>query len=152
MIDRNRTSGRSLAGSIPSKPMPPPPVVAYEDVTASCGHVEKFGLFEDKRDKFRDQRRQKVAERPCTACREKKRAEEVKAQAANRSEKRQPSPRDMARLPDGAKFDVVYDATRTEWTGTLTVGGQVFTGVASGVLKLLRQLDRKYQESLIARQ
>src|SRR6516225_7924210 len=61
------------------KDKPPPPIVAYEDVTASCGHPEKFGLFEDRLDKFRRDRRKKVTDRPCRACREKKRLEEEQA-------------------------------------------------------------------------
>jgi hypothetical protein len=52
------------------------------------------------------------------------------------------------RLPAGAKFAVAYDATMTRWTGTLTIGEQVFTGSAGGVFKLLNQLDRQYRDSL----
>ena len=52
------------------------------------------------------------------------------------------------RLPDGAKFEVVYDAARTQWSGTLTIGEKVFTGSAGGVFKLLNRLDRQYRESL----
>src|SRR4051812_20532028 len=65
----------------PAKPVvhrkatPPPPIVSYEDVVAACGHPEKFGLFEDRKDKFRKDRRKKVTDRPCRACREKKRLE-----------------------------------------------------------------------------
>ena len=33
-------------------------------------------------------------------------------------------------LPDGSKFEVVYDAARTQWSGTLTIGDKVFTGSA----------------------
>src|ERR1700722_9379386 len=61
---------------------PPPPIVAYEDVTASCGHTEKFGLFADKQDRFRNDRRKKVLERPCKACREAKQREEQEAAQA----------------------------------------------------------------------
>lgn len=52
------------------------------------------------------------------------------------------------RLPDGAKFAVVYDATQMQWTGTLTIGAQVFTDAASGLHKLLSQLDRQYRQTL----
>jgi len=51
-------------------------------------------------------------------------------------------------LPDGSKFAVVYDASKTQWTGTLTIGGSVFTGSASAVFTLLKHLDRQYRESL----
>jgi hypothetical protein len=139
---------------------PPPPIVAYEDVIASCGHPEKFGLFEDRLDKFRKDRRKKVTDRPCKACRERKRLEEEEAAKARKAEKQQRAAEGVRshkkklvsdgteRLPDGAKFEVVYDAARTQWTGTLTIGDKVFTGAASGVFKLLNQLDRQYRESL----
>src|SRR5580704_5376831 len=68
---------------------PPPPIVAYEDVVASCGHPEKFGLFENRLDKFRKDRRKKVTDRPCKACREKKRLVEEEATRVRRAEKQQ---------------------------------------------------------------
>src|SRR5215813_12785819 len=96
---------------------PPPPIVAYEDVIASCGHPEKFGLFEERLDKFRRDRRKKVTDRPCRACREKKRLEEEEAlkarqaakqrraeEAASNPSKKSHHRQDAGRLPDGAKF------------------------------------------------
>src|SRR5256885_6676711 len=71
------------------KPTPPPPIVAYEDVVAACGHPEKFGLFEDRKDKFRNDRRKKVTDRPCRACREIKRLEEEEALRIRQAEKQQ---------------------------------------------------------------
>jgi len=145
------------------KPTPPPPVVAYENVIAACGHPEKFGLFEDRKDRFRRDRRKKVTDRPCRACRERIRQEEEAATLARRAEKKQraeeaakvarppqekPAVEQAERLPDGSKYDEVYDATKMQWTGTLTVGGQVFTGSAGGVFKLLGALDRQYRQSL----
>jgi hypothetical protein len=140
---------------------PPPPIVAYEDIVASCGHPEKFGLFEDRKDRFRSDRRKKAMGRPCKACREKRRVEEEAALEVRKEEKRkraeaaaqQPAnskrPKDLpARLPDGAKFEVVYDATKMHWTGTLTVGKAVFTDSASAVFKLLNRLDQQYRKSL----
>jgi hypothetical protein len=157
----------SSAGTTPppAKPIvhrkatPPPPVVAYEDVTASCGHPEKFGLFEDRLDKYRKDRRKKVTDRPCRACRERKRLEEEAAAKVRQAERHQRAAEaarapkksagnDMGRLPDGSKFEVVYDAARTQWTGTLTIGERIFTGSAGGVFKLLNRLDRQYRESL----
>jgi hypothetical protein len=139
---------------------PPPPIVAYEDVVAACGHPEKFGLFEDRKDRFRNDRRKKVTGRPCKACRERKRlaqeeaiqlrraqqsdqAAGAKSAAAKRS---RGAPRE--RLPDGARFEVVYDASRTQWRGTLTVGAAVFEGTAGGIFKLLGRLDKQYRNSL----
>jgi hypothetical protein len=141
---------------------PPPPIVAYEDVTAACGHPEKFGLFEDRLDRFRRDRRKKVTDRPCRACRERKqrevdevaktrRAERQKrseAAAAAGSEKKPAGYDNTERLPDGAKVEATYEAALTRWTGTLTVGVAVFSGTAGGLFKLLKQLDHKYRQSL----
>lgn len=51
------------------------------------------------------------------------------------------------RLPHGAHFDVTYDAEKMEWSGTLTVNGQVFEGSVSGVMTLLRTLDGQFREN-----
>lgn len=145
------------------KDRPPPPIVAYEDVIAACGHPEKFGLFENRLDKFRKDRRKKVTDRPCKACRERKRLEEETALNVRRAEKRRraeetaqalgfrkkkPAGDATGRLPNDSKFEVVYDATRLQWTGTLTIGEQVFTGSGGGVFNLLTRLDRQYRQSL----
>jgi hypothetical protein len=141
---------------------PPPPIVAYEDVIAACGHPEKFGLFEDRLDRYRSDRRKKVTDRPCKACRERKRLEAEEALRARREEKRQraaaagqatPSSKKQikpppGRLPDGSKFEVVYDASQTRWNGTLTIGEEVFTGEAGNLFKLLNRLDQQYRRSL----
>jgi hypothetical protein len=118
-------------------------------VTVKCGHVEKFGWFEDKKDRYRDARRQKLAGRDCKQCRLKKHAEQEAAAAQRRAAKaaqRQDLPQ---RLPDAARFDVRYDAATTTWSGALAVpiaGNAVsITGTASGVFGLLKQLDRKYR-------
>ncbi len=39
---------------------------------------------------------------------------------------------------------------RTQWTGTLTIGSRIFTAEASAVFEMLRQLDRKYRETMPA--
>jgi hypothetical protein len=150
----------------PGKPVvhrrstPPPPIVGYEDVTAACGHAEKFGLFEDRLDRFRRDRRKKVTDRPCRACRERKRLAEDEATRTRRAERqkrseastagseKKPAGDNSERLPDGAKVEAGYDAARTRWAGTLTIGDAVFSGTAGGLFKLLRQLDRQYRQSL----
>jgi len=133
-------------------------------VIAACGHVEKFGLFEDRKDKFRKDRRKKAIDRPCKACRERKRLEEQEALKVRQAEKQQrvaEAAKETARpkkqvfvkqdrLPDGAKFEVVYDAAKTQWTGKLTIGESVFTGFAGALFTLLNRLDRQYRESLPA--
>ena len=156
-------AGRSEAARRPvthRKPTPPPPIVAYEDVIAACGHPEKFGLFEDRKDKFRNDRRKKVTGRPCKACRERRRLEEEEALRVKKAEKqqrvaaaaerpgKQPAREVRERLPDGSRFEVVYDATRAQWVGTLTIGGTAFSGSASALFTLLTRLDRQYRHSL----
>jgi hypothetical protein len=52
-------------------------------------------------------------------------------------------------LPDGSRFDVVYDASAPTWSGTLTVpAAGTFTASASAVFKLLSKLDAQYRASL----
>lgn len=145
------------------KPTPPPPIVAYEDVKAACGHIEKFGLFEDRKDRFRRDRRKKITDRPCRACREIKRQEEERLNLAKKAEKQQRleqeaqareqkkmSKQDQGRLPDGAKVAADYDGAKQKWTGTLTIGDKVFTDSAGGLFTLLRKLDEQYRDSLPA--
>src|SRR5205823_1696345 len=154
----NRPTPRAAARPSGGKP-PPPPIVRYEKLTAACGHEVDFGLFEDKKDKYRDARRQKRMGQLCPACREQKEQEVQEAARQRRQEKAeaqgqkpQPTPRQPKpppqRLPDGARFNVVYDAAKQEWSGTLTIGADVFTASASGVFKLLTHLDRLYHDQV----
>jgi len=120
----------------PKKPTKPkPPVLRIERVRASCGHITDLEVYDDKRDEqFLEQRRAKTASRPCPACRMKADAKNAKMQ-----------PR---RLPHGASFNVRYDAAKKEWAGSLTVPGKgQFTGTASAVFRLLRQLENQYWQS-----
>jgi hypothetical protein len=51
------------------------------------------------------------------------------------------------RLPDNAKFETLYDAASTSWTGTLTVPGcPIFEDTQSGVVGLLAALDRQCRQ------
>src|SRR6516164_387531 len=87
------------------------PFARFEDVVVRCGHVEKFGLMPDGKDKFREGRRQKAMSRDCKACREKRQREEEEAARLRRAEKekkkmldgeqrRKPAPRQpTGRLP-----------------------------------------------------
>jgi hypothetical protein len=129
--------------------------VRYEDVTAACGHAVPFGLCEDRLDKYRAARRQKVTERPCPACREISQREEQEAAARRRAERgaARSAPRRVrqappGRLPDGSCFEVRYDASDESWSGTLTVGPARFTATAGGVFRLLTLLDRQYRATL----
>ena len=57
-------------------------------------------------------------------------------------------------LPEGTKpvigsiYEVRYDATRQEWSGTLTVSPDTFEGAGSGLFALLSQLDAQYRATL----
>ena len=64
--------------TVPPSPSSPPrekpfiPFVRFEDVVVKCGHVEKFGILPDNKDRFREDRRKKAISRDCKECREKK--------------------------------------------------------------------------------
>jgi hypothetical protein len=136
-------------------------------VVARCGHVEKFGLLPDGKDRFREDRRKKAMGRDCKACRERKQREEQEAARLRREERekskavdaqRQPGPGRVprlqtGRLPDGSQFAVRYDAAKERWSGSLTVptpGGEpaTFTGSGSALFPLLTSLDRQYRATL----
>ena len=53
------------------------------------------------------------------------------------------------RLPDGAVFHLLYNASRKVWWGTLKIGDAEFSGEKGGVFKLLRILDTKYRKSIV---
>ena len=135
------------------------PFERFEDLVVRCGHVEKFGLMPDGKDRFRDGRRRKLAGRDCAACREKKRLELEAADEARRAAKESRKQGEVAkpakdsrphagRLPDGSRYEVRYDATRQEWSGTLTVPPLTFEGAGSGLFALLAQLDSQYRATL----
>src|SRR4051812_8456455 len=65
------------------------PFVRYEDVVVKCGHVEKFGILPDGKDRFREDRRKKAISRDCKVCREKRQKEELEAAEVRRLEKEQ---------------------------------------------------------------
>ncbi len=141
------------------------PFARFEDVIVRCGHVEKFGLLPEGKDRFREGRRQKAISRDCKACRERKRLEQEEAAQLRRAEKekrkllaaQQPpgqAPRPQGgRLPDGSRFEVRYDAAKEQWSGSLTVpaaeGAETtFTGSGSNLFQLLASLDRQYRVTL----
>jgi hypothetical protein len=118
-----------------------------------------FKIFDDKKDqRFREQRRAKTAGRPCAACRQKAHQESLAQAERARQEKAlrtetakaqqppaQPIPQRGRRLPHGSNFNVTYDATKLEWSGTLTVPQEgTFTESASGIIGLLKKLDSQY--------
>jgi hypothetical protein len=54
--------------------------------------------------------------------------------------------RPEARLPHGASFLAVYDAAAEQWSGLLTVDERTFEAQASGIFRLMTELDRRYRE------
>jgi hypothetical protein len=134
---------------------PKPPVVGVEQVVVRCGHTVPFELFDLKQDKYRNARRKKLTDAACRDCRLKVHEErthaEMEAARKRRSERpkkeRAPSGPEN-RLPDGARFDVAFDAAKGEWSGTLAVPGLApLTASASGVFELLSVLDGMYRAS-----
>jgi hypothetical protein len=126
-----------------------------------------FEVFGDKKDqRFREDRRAKATSRPCPACRqkahverlaqeesarqEKERKQKERAEAQDKTQGQEKSPGAGARrLPHGATFQVAYDGTKMEWSGSLTVPDKgEFRGAASGVFKLLQTLDQQYWQSM----
>lgn len=143
---------------------PKSPVLRTEQVKASCGHMTDFEIFDDKKDqRFREQRRAKTAGRPCAACRQQaqeqrvaqeENAKQEKARKATEATKKQDKavpqekPPSGRRLPHGSNFNVTYDATKMEWSGSLTVPNTAaFTAAASGINRLLKELDDQYWKS-----
>jgi hypothetical protein len=121
-----------------------PEVVGTENVQCPCGHWAQLELFEP--DKFREQRRKKLANESCKACRAEKAAKTVKPP---QQPKKKPKPSRWVlpeRLPDEATFFVRYDAAKEQWRGTLAVDGNTFEGTHTAVFKLLRLLDGKYRD------
>lgn len=57
---------------------------------------------------------------------------------------------DKGRLPHNSSFYVNFDAAKVAWTGTLTIWEprREFSGTASGVEGLLRQLAHQFRDSL----
>ena len=170
--------GESRRGAKPpaGRPATPPPrrrpdrpfipFARFEDVVARCGHVEKFGLLPDGKDRFREDRRKKAMGRDCKACREKKQQQEREAADLRRAQRekrkvdqgqtprRGKAPRPQpGRLPDGSRFEVSYDAAKEQWSGTLTVptpsgAPATFSGSGSGLFPLLTSLDKQYRATL----
>lgn len=122
----------------PPKPSPPPPSVSLPVATVvyHCGHQHPVADF---RGAF------------CPACRNKAGRDRAERNRAKRATVHQERPNAEQRLPDGATFHVAYDATAVQWTGTLTIrdganSETTFTASASGVFRLLRELDGAYRE------
>jgi hypothetical protein len=139
------------------------PFSRFEDIVVKCGHVVKFGLLPEGKDRFREARRQKALSRDCKECRAKRQQQELEAAQRRKAEKEkrkmQPSEqphraeKPKSRLPDGSRFEVQYDAAKQQWSGTLTVpaagqGATSFTGARSSLFKLLAVLDDQYRSSL----
>jgi hypothetical protein len=109
-----------------AKPTKAPPAV----VKHTCGREQPLAA---------------IAGTPCLTCLSQRRRDRAARKHAKRQVKH-PEKVQTPRLPDGAAFTVAYDAATETWTGSLTVEGHTFTGSASGVFKLLAQLDRQYQQ------
>src|SRR5262249_23487891 len=117
----------------------------------------KFGLCADGKDRYREARKKKMAEKACKECRALKLHQEQEAarmRKLNKPVATPPKPKTnlpLRRLPHGARFELEYDSASQTWSGTLTIptpGGKpsVVTDKASGVFRLLSKLDGQYRE------
>jgi hypothetical protein len=86
----------------------------------------------------------------CPACLGKARRERNLRKNARRGER---DGTNGGRLPGGSAYLVSYDSATQTWGGTLEIPAadgapaRCFTDSASGVMKLLRQLDGKFREA-----
>ncbi len=108
-----------------------PPAIGYEKILVKCGHEVAFELYEDKKDKYREQRRAKALSLDCKACRLKKQIDMQETALKRKKEKRVKvdkalfgwyQPKKVPRLPHGSRivFDP-YDAEKKKWHGSLFV-------------------------------
>ena len=154
------------AAKASGKPAAPAKVPLKDDggfvVTFACGHTD---FFEPDH-----------LEKKCSDCRlfgdpafraksdalERLRIERIEQEAKEAKEKPpaakpQPAPGKSGpkrpdipgRLPDGAVFHLLYNASTQTWWGTLKVGDAEFSGEKGGVFKLLRILDAKYRKTIV---
>lgn len=122
-------------------PASAPPGPTADTIKFSCGHTRAVV---------------KVANRPCPQCVDDRLAANRLRYKNSAAARRDRTPT-HGRLPDGATFDVRYDAAAEAWTGTLTIpaavatelagelADKIFTGSASGVFRLLQDLDGRYR-------
>jgi hypothetical protein len=112
----------------PAKPKPAAPVEADRRlvVTHSCGC--KIGVVY-------------LQGSACPACAGKRRRERQHNRGVACHERAMTA----KRLPDSATFAATYDALAQRWVGTLTDGGRVFEAEASGVFRLMADLDQLYR-------
>lgn len=98
-----------------------------------CGHVVPFDL-------------------DCPSCVSRRRVEKKKAGHAKRIDRMGTAihpANPHGRLPDLSAFAVWYDAAKQTWTGTLEVAGHPpFAASASGVFRLLQELDGMYRRDV----
>lgn len=52
------------------------------------------------------------------------------------------------RLPDGARFEAVYDAIQENWSVTLAIGQQTYTVVGSGVHWAFRKAGKQWWNNI----
>lgn len=107
-----------------------PPKAEPEFVVYQCGHKEAVKGFRG---------------RVCRFCINKIRRKPRVNEVTRRDQR-------ARRLPDGANFNVLYDAASMTWSGELSIpdGTETLTfrSQANGVFRLLEDLDRAYRDFL----
>lgn len=118
-------------------------------ITHKCGHVVEFeGPADPKHIKSFTEKRAGKNCKACNLAAEEKRREEARSKPKKPNKNNNGNWSEKQRLPDGARYEVVFSAEKQEWSGTLTIGEFGATGAASGIVKLLRKLDTAYRQSL----
>lgn len=51
------------------------------------------------------------------------------------------------RLPDGARFEAMYDGVKQKWTVNLIIGQQTYTAVGSGLHWALRKCGKQWNKT-----
>ena len=154
-LDAKRASAPPTAQK-PIKEKPkrekPPPEPTPATLTYSCGHKEGTKALEGRK---------------CPACQGKGRKAAKGRQKARVREKVEKGGgevfhkvgfqgKHVPRLPDGARFCLIYDSEQLMWRGTLSIpmtindlpGAKVFEDSSPGVNKLPWKLDKQYREWL----
>ena len=134
------------------------PFARFEDVVVKCGHVEKFGLLPRERplpqrspQEVDEQRLQGMSDQKAHGGASRHRSTPGREGTAKEPGRREAGPFGQApAATEGpaarrVRFDVTFDATKGQWSGTLTIpvaGGEpaTFTGSGSGLFPLLGRL------------
>ncbi len=122
--------------------------VTHGSIMRKCGHAETLDVSKIKAEHVAGFLAKKSG-KLCTSCRAEEDAKQLAARKTprgNRGMIRADSR--QGRLPDGSMFSVVYHENVMQWHGILIIGDKEYKGCASGVFRLLANLDAMYREDI----